>query len=95
MVSVNGLNCTFYAFDVTPSDTLNLVDDPANTRKYTSCAVMCKTAGNVVAVTANGQTITFASVPAYTIIGGTIPIMFRQVRATGTTAQVVALVPKR
>jgi hypothetical protein len=79
-----------YAFDITPG--ASIAADAANTKGYDTCHVYTKTAGNVTVTTADGQSITFASVPAYTLLGGLVPILVRAV--TASAAACVGLVVK-
>lgn len=62
------------------SDTGDLTQGPAR-------SLMTRTAGDVSFVTQGGTTIALTAVPAFTVI----PIAASRVRATGTTAQVLAL----
>ena len=61
------------AFAITPSDSTVYPQDTG---------VWVGATGDVVVVTAIGTQVTFPSVPAGTVI----PVMVKQVRATGTTA---------
>ena len=63
-----------HAFDITPSDTLN-VAQPCE-------AIYVGGAGNVSILTAFGETCVFTAPP----IGTVIPIKAKRVNATGTTA---------
>lgn len=65
---------------VTPSDSTDLPNGIAR-------SLLVIAAGNVSFITAKGTTQTYSSVPAYTVI----PVAASRVRATGTTATVVAL----
>lgn len=76
------------AFDVTPSDTLDIASDAANTKQYANCTLLCKATGNLKVTTSDGQTIIFTAVPAYFIL----PIQVRRVFATGTSGSWVAMV---
>jgi hypothetical protein len=62
------------------SDTVDLAAGAAR-------SLYTRTAGNVSFVTFGGTTIDLVSVPAFTVI----PIAASRVRATGTTAEVLAL----
>lgn len=72
-----------YAFDVTPGP--SLAADVANTQGIATAVIYTKTAGDVTLVTAEGQTISFTDVPAYT----EIHIVAKAV--TAATASCVAL----
>ena len=63
-----------HAADVTPSDSAELA--------YVSKRLWVGGAGNVTIVTAGGETVEYASVPAGTYLN----VRARQVNATGTTA---------
>lgn len=94
MASINISGACAYAFDITPSDTLLIKQDAGNALKaHDACFVYCKVTGNVTIVTVDGQQIDFAAVPAHTVLGGTFPILVKQVRATGVTGSYVGIVP--
>lgn len=93
MASIHVKGACPYVFDITPSDTLLIKEDVANTKLYDACYVYCKTTGNITVVTADGQTIAFASVPANTVLGGATPILVKQVRASSLTGTYCGLVP--
>lgn len=77
-----------YAFDITPG--ASIAADAGNTKNFPTCFVYTKTAGNVTVTTADGVSITFASVPAYTLLGGAFPISVKAV--TAAAAACVGLV---
>lgn len=85
------------AFQVTPSDANDISLDAANSRAYDSVYLFVAVAGTLVVNTvpkADGsgtaQTITCGSLQAGTIV----PFPVTRVKATGTSATVVALIPK-
>lgn len=63
-----------YAAAVTPSDTVNLTN--------LSRGLYVGSAGNVSCLTAGGDTVTLANVPA----GSLLPVRLKRVNSTGTTA---------
>lgn len=71
---------TFSPVSVTPSDTVDLPGGPATS------GLFLLTTGNIVFVS-NGVTVTLTAVPALT----RLPFVASRVRATGTTATVLAL----
>lgn len=74
-------------FVVTPSDTVDLVDDAGNTKGYTNkeYALHSNDGGDIVIVTADGSELLW-TVPA----GGDVPMLVRQVKVnhsvSGTTS---------
>lgn len=64
---------------VTPSDTVAL--------PQLASALYVIVTGNVVFISAGGDTVTLTAVPAFTLV----PIATSQVKSTGTTATVLAL----
>lgn len=64
---------------VTPSDSVPLAQ--------VAMALYVTVTGNVAFISAGGDTVTLSAVPAFTLI----PIAASQVKATGTTATVLAL----
>lgn len=94
MASINISGACQDAFDITPSDSLLIKQDAGNTKLHDACFVMCKTTGNITVVTASGKTISFASVPIFTVLGSPFPILVKQVRATGITGTWCGLVPE-
>lgn len=93
MATVHVKGVATHAFTISPSDSVLIKDDAANDNDYEGVFVYTATAGNVSVITANGKTINFTSVPAFTVLGGDFPIMVKQVRTTGTTATCIALIP--
>jgi len=82
-------NVAPFAFDVTPSDTLDISSDPANALKqYANCTLLCKATGNLKVTTSDNNVLTFTAVPAYFVL----PIQVRKVWSTGTTGSWVAMV---
>lgn len=79
-----------YAFDITPG--ASIAGDVGNTKGYDTCFVYVKVTGNVTVTTADGASIAFTSVPAYSILGGQVPILVKAV--TAATASCVGLVVK-
>lgn len=76
-------------FNVTPSDSSNLVADVANTPGYTYANALLITAtGNLSFVTPTNLTITMTAVP----VGTYIVVAALQVKSSGTTASVAALI---
>lgn len=73
-VSVSAPSFRSSAQAITPSDAVELVS-PA-------VGLFVGGAGNVVAVTEAGEEITFTGITAGTLL----PFVFRQIKATGTTA---------
>ena len=70
------------AFAITPSNSLNISADPANTKEYPFCLVhVAGTSGTVAVITADGSTVT-----VYGIQGYTIPLAVKRVLVTGTSA---------
>ncbi len=81
-------NVAPYAFDVTPSDSVDISGDAGNTKQYTNCTLLCKATGNLKVTTSDNQVLTFTAVPAYFVL----PIQVRRVWSTGTSGSWVALV---
>jgi hypothetical protein len=70
------------AFAITPSDAALIVADAGNTKQWDSCYIhVAGTSGTISVVTKDGTQVT-----VYGVQGTTIPLLVRQVRATGTTA---------
>ena len=80
-------NIAPYAFDITPATT-EISADAGNTAAYGSCTLLCKVTGDLKITTSDGQVLTFAAVPAYTII----PIQVKRVWSVGTTGNWVGMV---
>lgn len=93
MATVNLKGVVPYAFAITPSDSAFIKADAANTKLYDTCFVYVLTTGNITVVTADGNQISFTGVPAHTILGGGVPIVVKQVRATGITGTYLGMVP--
>lgn len=94
MASINVKHASQDVFNITPSDSLDIKSDAANTKLHDACFVMCKTTGNISVITVSGKTIDFASVPVFTVLGDPFPILVRRVRSTGTTGTWCGLVPE-
>ena len=92
MASVVAKNAIRYAFTPTPSDTVEIKSDVANTKAYNAVGIYVTVAGNVSFVTPEGQTINLLAVPAFTLIGGSFPMLAKVIRSTGTSATVLAVV---
>jgi hypothetical protein len=87
MIIRNGAS---YAFDITPG--ASIAADAGNTAGYPTCYVYTKASTTITVTTADGQNITFTSVPAFTILGGDVPIAVKAV--TASTGAVCGLVVK-
>jgi len=77
------------AVDVTPSDTVEILDPASGDGAYTSGNVLyVGTGGDLVVTTASGDKITFVNIQG----GSFLPIQVVKVWATGTTAaNIIAL----
>jgi hypothetical protein len=70
----SGVNASGLCAAITKSDTVNLA--------YVTRAIYVGGTGNIVAVFADGSTVTFSSIPA----GSILPIAVIRVNSTNTTA---------
>ena len=84
-------NSAPYAFPITPG--ANIATDAGNTRGETAVYVYTRTAGDITITTSEGVSIAFVAVPAYTLLGGEIPILCRAV--TAATASCIGLVVRQ
>lgn len=88
------LQATF-AFNVTPNDSGSLSSDVANTPGYQAGCIWITGAGAVKVRTMDGVDITWAAVPANSILGAQVPLLVSKVYLTGTAATgIVALCSK-
>ena len=81
------LNNRGYLSAATRSRVMAAIDEVGYQPNEVARSLLTRTAGDVSFVTQGGTTITLTAVPAFTVI----PIAASRVRATGTTAQVLAL----
>lgn len=76
-------------FVPTPSDTVNIVGDAANTKGYTHCMVYTGAGGSIKVTTVDGTDLTFASTPA----GVILPVVVKRIWATpAPPAGILALI---
>ena len=75
------------AFSVTPSDTVNLVDDAGNTKGYEDLAYTLAIGGDgdVKVMTLDGSIVTFSG----RLAGTELPMLVTRVYSTGTTATLI------
>lgn len=69
------------AFPITPSNSLNIVDDAGNTKDYEFCALYTSLGGDIKVTMLDGAEVTFAALP----VGTFVPIQVKRVWVTGTT----------
>lgn len=74
------------AFPITPSDTVNIVDDAGNTQDYPHCYVMNVAAGATVRVLPAGAPDDQTPVTIYIPQGGVSALAVKRVYATTPTA---------
>lgn len=80
-----GKNTLIKTFNITPSDTVAVKDDVANTYLHEAVFVVTLSTGNVSILTSDGATHAFLALPAGIVVG---PILAKRINATGTTATV-------
>lgn len=67
-------------FVPTPSDTVDIANDAANTNNYPSVVVYTGAGGSIKVTTVDGTALTFQSTPA----GWILPVVVRRIWATPT-----------
>lgn len=67
-------------FDITPSNTVDFKDDPANVKGIKTCRVYVGTGGDISAVTADGVACVYKNFPS----GNFLPVTVKRINVTGT-----------